>query len=199
MGITQHLHGVENVESIVNLALLRGMIGRKNAGLLPLRGHSNVQGMGSMGVTPSLKKQVLRNMENLLDFKYPQKKGMDTLSCLHASERGEIDFALFMGGNLYAATPDSNFSISALSNIPFKVFMTTTINESHIFDHSMNVIVEQKKGSHRLRGRSRKSRRNWLKRCKKVFFPDNRHGSTGTGSMTTIRRRIKSVGIILTT
>ena len=141
MGITQHLHGVENVESIVNLALLRGMVGKKNAGLLPLRGHSNVQGLGSMGVTPSLKKQVLRNMEVLLDFKYPQKQGMDTLSCLHASERGEIDFALFMGGNLYAATPDSNFAISALRNISFKVFMTTTLNESHLFGIKGDTVV----------------------------------------------------------
>jgi len=141
MGITQHLHGVENVESIVNLALLRGMVGRKEAGLLPLRGHSNVQGLGSMGVTPTLKKQILLNIEELLGIKYPQEQGMDTLSCLRASERGEIDFALLMGGNLYAATPDSNFAESALSNIPFKVFITTTLNESHLFGIKGDTVI----------------------------------------------------------
>ena len=141
MGITQHLHGVENVESIVNLALLRGMVGRKEAGLLPLRGHSNVQGVGSMGVTPTLKKQILLNIEELLGIKYPQEQGMDTLSCLRASERGEIDFALLMGGNLYAATPDSNFAESALSNIPFKVFITTTLNESHLFGIKGDTVI----------------------------------------------------------
>jgi anaerobic selenocysteine-containing dehydrogenase len=52
MGITHHEHGVSGVQSIVNLALLRGMIGRPRAGLLPIRGHSNVQGIGSVGVTP---------------------------------------------------------------------------------------------------------------------------------------------------
>ena len=52
MGITHHVHGVENVQTIVNLALLRGMVGRPDAGLLPIRGHTNVQGMGSVGVTP---------------------------------------------------------------------------------------------------------------------------------------------------
>ncbi|SVA17929.1 uncharacterized protein METZ01_LOCUS70783, partial [marine metagenome] len=93
MGITQHIHGVENVESIVNLALLMGMVGRKNAGLLPLRGHSNVQGMGSMGVTPALKKTMLENLEQKLGVHYPQSPGMDTLQCLESAQDGEIDFA----------------------------------------------------------------------------------------------------------
>lgn len=131
MGITQHLHGVENVESIVNLALLRGMIGRKNAGLLPLRGHSNVQGMGSMGVTPALKKTVLKNLEQKLGIDYPKFPGMDTLQCLKSARDWEIDFAFLMGGNLYSATPDSEFADRALGNIPFKVFLTTTLNEGH--------------------------------------------------------------------
>ena len=114
MGITQHLHGVGNVESIVNLALLRGMVGKKNAGLLPLRGHSNVQGIGSMGMTPSLKKNILERLEKELDLNYPQSPGMDTISCLKAAVRGEIDFAFLMGGNLYAASPDKKFSDKAL-------------------------------------------------------------------------------------
>ncbi len=54
MGITHHEHGVANVRAIINLALLRGMVGRPHAGLMPIRGHSNVQGIGSMGVAPSL-------------------------------------------------------------------------------------------------------------------------------------------------
>ena len=53
MGITHHLHGTATVQSIVNIALLRGMIGKKHAGLMPIRGHSNVQGIGSMGATPN--------------------------------------------------------------------------------------------------------------------------------------------------
>ena len=58
MGITHHKHGVENVQAIANLALIRGMAGKPGSGLLPIRGHSNVQGIGSVGVTPSLKKAV---------------------------------------------------------------------------------------------------------------------------------------------
>ena len=141
MGITQHVHGVENVESIVNLALLRGMVGRKSAGLLPLRGHSNVQGLGSMGVTPTLKKNILENLEQKLGVDYPQSPGMDTLGCLRSGERGEIDFAFLMGGNLFSASPDLEFSEKALGRIPFKVFLTTTLNEGHFHGTGENTLI----------------------------------------------------------
>ena len=141
MGITQHLHGVGNVESIVNLALLRGMVGKNNAGLLPLRGHSNVQGIGSMGMTPSLNKNILERLEKELNLNYPQSPGMDTISCLQAAVRDEIDFAFLMGGNLYAASPDTKFSDKALANIPFKVFLTTTLNEGHFSGKGQNTLI----------------------------------------------------------
>jgi molybdopterin-dependent oxidoreductase alpha subunit len=84
MGITHHVHGVDNVESIVNLALLRGMVGRPHAGLLPLRGHSNVQGIGSMGVSPQLKQNVFDAIQDKLGITLPQSPGWDTMSCIKA-------------------------------------------------------------------------------------------------------------------
>ena len=141
MGITHHKHGVNNVESIVNLALIRGMVGRNNAGLLPLRGHSNVQGIGSMGMTPSLKKSVLENLEKKLGISTPNCKGMDTLQCLRAAEEGKIDAAFIMGGNLYGASPDSEFAKQALSKIPFKVFLTTTLNQGHFRGRGKNTLI----------------------------------------------------------
>lgn len=141
MGITQHKHGVENVESIVNLALLRGMIGKKSAGLLPLRGHSNVQGLGTVGVTPSLKEKVFENIESKMHIKLPVTPGMDTMSSVHASYKGEIDFAFLLGGNLYAATPDSAYVEKALSNIPFKVFLNTTLNKGHLYGSEKEMII----------------------------------------------------------
>ena len=141
MGITHHDHGVENVESIVNLALLRGMIGKKNAGLLPLRGHSNVQGVGSMGVTPALKDTVLKKLEKEMGFIVPEANGLDTMGCIESAHKGEIDFAFLMGGNLYAATPDSRYTKQALSNVPFKVFLTTTLNQSHFIGVGEETII----------------------------------------------------------
>jgi molybdopterin-dependent oxidoreductase alpha subunit len=130
MGITHHEHGVENVQWIVNLALLRGMIGRPNAGLLPIRGHSNVQGLGSLGVTPALKKAVLERLGEL-GVKMPEFEGYDTMAAMHACDRGEMKFGLCLGGNLYGANPDSTFAGRALSKLDLLVYISTTLNIGH--------------------------------------------------------------------
>lgn len=132
MGVTHHKHGCENIEAIVNLALLRGMIGKPGAGLLPLRGHSNVQGIGSIGVKPVLAEDVLSIIEKEFSVKLPRSEGMDTLACLRAAHEGNIDAALFVGGNLFEASPNSQWSKAALNTIGFKLFLTTTLNKGHV-------------------------------------------------------------------
>lgn len=72
MGITHHLHGTRSVHAIANLALLRGMVGRAHAGLMPIRGHSNVQGLGTVGVTPALKQNLLERFEKTLGIEAPK-------------------------------------------------------------------------------------------------------------------------------
>lgn len=143
MGVTHHQHGVDNVEMIAALALLRGMIGRPFAGLLPLRGHSNVQGIGTIGVKPVLAKEVFQKIELAYGVQLPTGKGMDTLACLEAADRGELDAALLMGGNLFGASPDRNWTEQALNKIGFKLYLTTTLNRGHIrgFDCSEALVL----------------------------------------------------------
>jgi len=141
MGITHHAHGSQNVESIVSLALLRGMVGKKGSGLLPLRGHSNVQGISSVGLTPSLKTAFLKAIESKLVRKFSDIPGMDTMACMEAAYDGKIDFAFLLGGNLYASNPDSTFSEKALGKIPFKVFLNTTLNKGHFFGVDEEVTI----------------------------------------------------------
>jgi len=131
MGITHHEHGVENVRAIVNLALLRGMVGRPNAGLLPIRGHSNVQGMGSMGVTPNLKKEILDNLETHLGVSLPRSPGMDTMACMRAAHDGAVTTAVCLGGNLYGSNPHAAFAHEALSRLDFVAYLSTTLNTGH--------------------------------------------------------------------
>jgi len=133
MGITHHLNGVANVEEISNLALLRGMAGKRGAGLLPLRGHSNVQGIGTIGVKPVLPREVHRRLERALDIKLPRTPGLDTMAGMQAAARGEIDVALFLGGNLFGANPNSAWAEQALDRIGFKLFLTTTLNRGHLW------------------------------------------------------------------
>ncbi|HEY8594034.1 MAG TPA: FdhF/YdeP family oxidoreductase [Devosiaceae bacterium] len=132
MGLTHHAHGVANVEAVANLALLRGMIGKRFAGLLPLRGHSNVQGVGTIGVKPVLAETVLAALENHYGVNLPRGGGMDTLACMRAAAAGSVDCALIMGGNLYEASPNTAWAGEALSRIGLKVFLTTTLNRGHV-------------------------------------------------------------------
>jgi molybdopterin-dependent oxidoreductase alpha subunit len=132
MGMTHHLHGVANVEAVANLALIRGMIGRRYAGLLPLRGHSNVQGIGTIGVKPVVSEQVFAAMEQAFGITLPRAKGFDTMAGLQAAEKGAIDAAVIMGGNLWGATPDTDFASRAMGAIGFKLFLTTTLNRGHV-------------------------------------------------------------------
>lgn len=141
MGITHHEHGVQNIHSIVNLALLRGMVGKPHAGLLPIRGHSNVQGVGSMGVTPTLKAAVFERLQSHFGVSLPTWAGHDTMSCMHAAERGEMDVGVCLGGNLFASNPDSTFARRAMGKLDLVVYLSTTLNLGHVWGLGKETIV----------------------------------------------------------
>ncbi|MCE2795730.1 MAG: FdhF/YdeP family oxidoreductase [Planctomyces sp.] len=131
MGITHHLHGTRNVQAIANLAMLRGMVGREHAGLMPIRGHSNVQGLGTVGVTPGLKLQMLQRFEQRLGLQIPQGPGLDTMACMDAAHAGRMDFALCLGGNLYGSNPAAARAYDAMSKLKSVVYLSTTLNTGH--------------------------------------------------------------------
>lgn len=141
MGVTHQAHGVETVQLIANAAIARGMLGRAGAGLLPLRGHSNVQGIGSMGVVPALKQAFFDAIEAKLDVQLPTAPGMDTMACMEASHRGDIDTAVLLGGNLYGSNPDAAWSAKALQNIGTIVQLSTTLNTGHAWGRGREMIV----------------------------------------------------------
>jgi len=141
MGITHHTHGVSNVRMIVNLALLRGMAGRPQAGLLPIRGHSNVQGIGSVGVAPALKQAVLDRLETLLGVELPTQPGLDTMACIQAAAEGRVKSALCLGGNLYGSNPDAAFAGRALNNLELVTYLSTTLNTGHVWGRGRETLV----------------------------------------------------------
>ena len=91
MGMTIHAHGVANIEWLSNLALMRGMVGRRNAGLLPLRGRSNVQGIGTIGVKPVLPEKC--SAHGSARRRAARATGLHTLAALEAAHANDMDAA----------------------------------------------------------------------------------------------------------
>jgi len=131
MGITHHVHGVQNVQAIANLAFMRGMVGRPSAGLLPIRGHSNVQGIGSVGVTPKLKDAIFERLEREYGLTLPTTAGLDTLGCMEAAHEKKLKMGFCLGGNLYGSNPDATYAAEALSRLESTVFLSTSLNTGH--------------------------------------------------------------------
>lgn len=131
MGITQQENGVDNVFSIANTALLTGNAGKEGAGTMPIRGHSNVQGFGSMGVTVKLKKETQAALEKLLGRSLSRVPGYDTRALIEAADAAKVDTLMCVGGNLYAANPDLTQAQRALSNIETIFYLATKPNLGH--------------------------------------------------------------------
>lgn len=131
MGITHHAVGVQNVQAIANLALMRGMVGRPGAGLLPIRGHSNVQGMGSVGVTPQLKQAVFDRLQQDFGLQLPVQAGLDTMGCMEAAAEERMKVGFCLGGNLYGSNPDATYAAEALQRLEMVVYLSTTLNTGH--------------------------------------------------------------------
>ena len=131
MGITQQANGVDNVRSIANTALITGNAGKLGAGTMPIRGHSNVQGFGSMGVTIRLKEEIKQALSILLEKPIDTSKGYHARALIEAAEEGKIDTLFCLGGNLYGANPNLNQAKKALSAIETIFYVATKPNLGH--------------------------------------------------------------------
>jgi molybdopterin-dependent oxidoreductase alpha subunit len=131
MGVTQQTNGVDNIYSITNTALMTGNAGKIGAGTMPIRGHSNVQGFGSMGVTIHLRKEIQESLERLLGQSLSHIKGYDTRALIEAADADKVDTLICLGGNLFAANPDAKQAKRALSQIDTIIYLATKPNLGH--------------------------------------------------------------------
>ena len=141
MGLTHHAHGVDNVLALANLALSRGWLGRPGCGLLPVRGHSNVQGVGTCGVTPALKDAFAAKLEALYGIPIRPGVGHDTYASMEAAADGRVQACVLLGGNLFASNPDRAWSAAALRRIGLSFSLTTKLNEGHVHGRGRTAIV----------------------------------------------------------
>jgi molybdopterin-dependent oxidoreductase alpha subunit len=141
MGLTHHANGVETILALANVALARGWLGRPGAGLLPIRGHSNVQGVGSVGVTPALKGAFAARLEELYGIAPAESAGQHTYASMEAAAAGNVDAAFLMGGNLFSSNPDRAWAAAALQRIPVTVSVTTKLNEGHVHGRGRTMVI----------------------------------------------------------
>ncbi len=132
MGITQHKNGVANVQSIVNFALLRGQIGRRGAGLCPVRGHSNVQGDRTVGIWEKMSDAFLDALGKEFGFEPPRKHGFDTVQTIQAMHDGRVKVFVGLGGNFVAAAPDTHLTSEAMARCRLTVQIATKLNRGHL-------------------------------------------------------------------
>ena len=132
MGITQHRTGTSNVEQIVALLLMRGGIGREGAGICPLRGHSNVQGDRTVGITERPSKAFLDKLQQVFGFEPPRQHGRSVVETLAAMRDGGCKALIALGGNLAVAAPDTLVAFEAMRNLDLNVGIATKLNRSHL-------------------------------------------------------------------
>ena len=140
MGLTQHKNSVDNIREIVNILLLKGSIGKKGAGTCPVRGHSNVQGDRTMGIWEKMPDSFLDRIDAEFNFKSPRKHGFDVVNSIKAmhAEKAKVFFG--MGGNFVSATPDTEYTATALRNCNLTVHVSTKLNRSHLI-HGKKALI----------------------------------------------------------
>jgi molybdopterin-dependent oxidoreductase alpha subunit len=132
MGITQHAKGTWNVQQIANLLLMRGNFGKPGAGICPLRGHSNVQGDRTVGISEKPSPAMLENIEQAFGFKPPTHHGHDAVAAMQAMAAGRSKVLICLGGNLAVALPDPEICFAAMRRLDLAVHIATKLNRSHL-------------------------------------------------------------------
>jgi molybdopterin-dependent oxidoreductase alpha subunit len=128
MGITQHFDGVANVRAIVSLALARGFIGQPKSGLMPIRGHSGVQGGAEVGCVPNqfpggvaVNEEGAAKMRELWGFDVPQQRGLNAVEMIEAAHAGGVDWFYISGGNFLETLPEPDFVREAIERVPARI------------------------------------------------------------------------------
>lgn len=148
MGITQHRFGVENVKAIANLALLRGNVGRAHAGLMPIRGHSGVQGGAEMGCVPSafpggvaVTQDAAKQWSQSWGFPVPATPGLNAVDLVDACHEGKLDVLYSVGGNYLDTLPEPDYVRAALERAPVRVHQDIFVTPQMFLDSKEFVLL----------------------------------------------------------
>jgi molybdopterin-dependent oxidoreductase alpha subunit len=132
MGLTQHVHGFDNIAMLLNMLLLKGNIGRDGTGLSPVRGHSNVQGQRTVGISEKPELVPLDKLAKQFGFEPPRKKGLNTVETCEGILAGKVKAFFGLGGNFVRAIPEHAAIEAAWTKMELTVQVATKLNHSHL-------------------------------------------------------------------
>jgi molybdopterin-dependent oxidoreductase alpha subunit len=141
MGITQHKHGVETVKMVANLLLLRGNIGKLGAGISPIRGHSNVQGQRTVGISEKTKLVPLDKLGELYGFEPPRWDGLTTVDACQGILDGQVKAFIGLGGNFLRAVPERSLMEPAWARLKLSVQIATKLNRTHVIPGEISYLL----------------------------------------------------------
>ncbi|MFD1745346.1 FdhF/YdeP family oxidoreductase [Rhizobium helianthi] len=134
MGLTQQVHGFDNIGMFVNLLLMKGNIGRDGTGISPVRGHSNVQGQRTVGISEKPELVPLDRLEDMFGFTAPRDTGLTTVDACHGIMKGDVKAFIGLGGNFVRAIPEQEAMEAAWQRMRLTVQIATKLNRSHLIN-----------------------------------------------------------------
>ena len=141
MGLTQHRLGVDTVQMLVNLLLMRGQIGKPGAGICPVRGHSNVQGQRTVGIAEKVELVPLDRLAEQFGFEPPRKDGMNTVESCQAIVAGQVQAFIGLGGNFIRAIPERELMEEKWRKLGLSVQIATKLNRAHLVTGAVSYIL----------------------------------------------------------
>jgi molybdopterin-dependent oxidoreductase alpha subunit len=148
MGITQHAFGADAVQMILNLGLARGYVGRDKCGLMPIRGHSSVQGGAEMGAYATafpggkpVNAENAASLSALYGFPVPSEPGLSTTEMVEAAARGELDLLYCLGGNFLRTLPEPDYVRRAMAGVPLRVHQDIILTDQMFIEARKEVIL----------------------------------------------------------
>jgi molybdopterin-dependent oxidoreductase alpha subunit len=141
MGLTQHVHGSQSIQMVVNLMLMRGNIGKPGAGMCPVRGHSNVQGQRSVGISEKPELVPLDKLAKQFNFEPPRDTGRTTVDACEGIKDGSVKAFVSLGGNFVRAVPDRDVVEAAWRRQELTVYIATKLNRSHLVHGKVSYLL----------------------------------------------------------
>jgi molybdopterin-dependent oxidoreductase alpha subunit len=148
MGITQHPFGADAVQMVLNLALTQGWLGREKCGVMPIRGHSSVQGGAEMGAyatalpgAKSLTPENARALSAQYGFEVPAWTGLTSAEMVEACARGDLDLLYCLGGNFLRTLPEPDYVAGALQNVPLRVHQDIILTDQMFIEPKDAVLL----------------------------------------------------------